>query len=109
MMDYLVTGCFCCLLVALCQEAKGTPIEKLHRLLHCAPLVFVGHFSYSLYLIHDPVLRLVCTIGEYLHFSAVTQYIVLFTVGVPFAVFGGYLLFRGVERHFIRTLPTHAR
>lgn len=35
--------------------------------------------------------------------------IVLFTVGLPFAVFGGYLLFRGVERHFIRTLPAHAR
>lgn len=108
-MDYLVTACFCSLLVGLCQEAKAGALGMIHRLLHWSPLVFVGHFSYSLYLIHDPVLRLVCTVGEYLHLSAIMQYIVTFTVGVPVAIVSGYLLFLAVERHFIRTLPSHAK
>ena len=108
-MDYLVTACFCCLLLALCQEAKAGAMGGIHRLLHWSPLVFVGHFSYSLYLIHDPILRLVCTVGETLRIGALTQYVFIFAIGVPAAVACGYLLYLGVERHFIRTLPTHAK
>lgn len=108
-MDYLVTACFSSLLVALCQEAKGGAVAAIHRLLHWSPLVFVGHFSYSLYLIHDPILRLVCTIGESLHISPLMQNVAAFAVGVPAAIASGYLLFLTVEKHFIRTLPTHAK
>ena len=108
-MDYLVTACFCSLLVALCQETKGAAVGRINRMLHWSPLILVGHFSYSLYLIHDPVLRLVCTVGEYLHFSAIMQYIVMFTAGVPLAIICGYLLYLTVERHFIRNLPSHAK
>lgn len=108
-MDYLVTLCFCSLLVGLCQETKSGTIGRIHRLLHWSPLVFVGHFSYSLYLIHDPILRFICTVGEYLHFNAIMQYVVTFMVGVPCAIASGYLLFLSVERHFIRTLPSHAK
>lgn len=108
-MDYLVTACFCSLLVALCQEVKTGAIGGIHRLLHWSPLVFVGHFSYSLYLIHDPILRLVCAVGEHLHLSATVQYVVTFTFGVPFAIACGYVLYLAVERHFIRNLPAHAK
>ena len=108
-MDYLVTACFCSLLVALCQERKSSAMGWVNRTLHWSPLVFAGHFSYSIYLIHDPILRLVCTFGEHLHLSALSQYIVLFTAGMPFAVFLGYVLYLAVERHFIKTLPGHSR
>ena len=108
-MDYLVTASFCSLLISLCQENQSRPIRLISKTLHWVPLVFIGHFSYSIYLIHDPSLRLLCTIGEHLRFSPLTQHLVLFSVGVPFAVFCGYLLFLAVERHFIRTLPTHSK
>lgn len=108
-MDYLVTACFCALLLSLCQEPSSGHLRLFHRVLHWAPLVFVGHFSYSIYLIHLPALRLVCTFGECFSFTALSQYLVLFALGVPFAVFSGYLLYLAVERHFIRTLPVHSR
>lgn len=108
-MDYLVALSFCSLLIALCQERKGAAVEMVNRFLHWSPLVFAGHFSYSLYLIHDPILRLVCTVGEYLHFGPFAQIIAVFAAGIPLAVLAGYLLYLAVERHFIRTLPSHAK
>lgn len=107
--DYLVTGCFCCLLISLCQENQRPPVRWIKIALCWAPLVFIGHFSYSIYLIHDPILRLVCTMGEQLHFSALTQHIVVWTIGFPFAIFCGYLLYLAVERHFIKSIPVHRR
>lgn len=108
-MDYLVTLSFCSLLIALCQEQKGVAVGRVHRFLHWSPLVFVGHFSYSLYLIHDPILRLVCTAGESLHFGPFAQIVGVFAVGIPLAILAGYLLYLAVERHFIRILPAHAK
>jgi peptidoglycan/LPS O-acetylase OafA/YrhL len=109
LMEYLVAACFCSLLISICQEVQLKPVRWIKRILHWVPLVFIGHFSYSLYLIHDPILRLVCTAGEHFHFNALSQYIVLFTFGVPFAIFCGYLLYLAVERHFIQTLPVNSR
>jgi peptidoglycan/LPS O-acetylase OafA/YrhL len=108
-LDYLVAACFVCLLIALCQDAPAPGIRGIFRALHWAPLVFVGHFSYSIYLIHDPFLRLVCTAGEILHVSALSQYFAAFLLGVPLAIFGGYLLYLGVERHFISAVPVHSK
>jgi peptidoglycan/LPS O-acetylase OafA/YrhL len=88
--------------MALCQESPTGTIQRIKAALNWRPLVFIGTFSYSIYLIHDPILRLVCTAGEYFNFSALSQYIVLFIIGVPFAVFCGYLLYLAVERHFIK-------
>ena len=105
--DYLVAACVFCLLVSLVQKGYSWLQRSVGVFLNWRPLVFVGHFSYSLYLIHDPALRLVCLAGERLHFRALQQYLIVPLVGVPFGVSCGYLLFLGVERHFISAIPVH--
>jgi len=75
---------------------------RLARMLAWRPLVFLGGFSYSLYLIHAPLLQLV---WQYelapLELGASTTFLLLALVGVPLILGASYLFFLAFERPFL--------
>jgi peptidoglycan/LPS O-acetylase OafA/YrhL len=79
------------------------PAGRLHRLLKFKPLVAVGSFSYSLYLIHAPLLQL---LWQY-PFSPLQARpnlvcMSLLFLGIPIIVFISYLFFLCFERPFLQ-------
>jgi peptidoglycan/LPS O-acetylase OafA/YrhL len=89
-----------CLLVYLVRDSRGSP-GLLTRLLSARPLVKLGQFSYSLYLVHTLVLVSLARIFVELGLGALTAQLLIFTVGIPLAVAGSYLFFLGFERPFL--------
>ncbi|HLK60057.1 MAG TPA: acyltransferase, partial [Chthonomonadaceae bacterium] len=74
----------------------------LRRIMEWKPLVFVGGFSYSLYLIHAPLLQVVWQYGILpLHRSATVSFWLLATVGTLCIVLASYLFSLACERPFM--------
>jgi peptidoglycan/LPS O-acetylase OafA/YrhL len=72
--------------------------------LNWRPLVFVGTFSYSLYLIHPAILQL---LSKYIvvpvHLNAFTNTCVLLVIGAPVSLFLSYLFFLAFEKPFLNS------
>jgi len=64
--------------------------------------VRVGAFSYSLYLIHEPIVHLAFTLFGQLHLTPPQSFLVYECGVLPFCVGVGYLFFRLVERPLLR-------
>jgi len=97
--DYVVGGWAMCLLAYLSLSREGWAC----RALSARPLVFVGTFAYSIYLMHAPLLQVVWQywIGL-LPVSPLTAYFLLKVEGIPFVVaicYGFYLI---CERPFVQ-------
>ena len=82
------------------------PQHPLHRMLAWRPLVFLGTFAYSIYLIHAPLIQV---LWQYilvpLHTSPAEQFWGLVVVGTPLFVGAAYLFFLCCERPFLQTRP----
>jgi peptidoglycan/LPS O-acetylase OafA/YrhL len=79
---------------------SGTP-SRLLRLLEARPLVGLGHFSYSLYLTHLPVLA-ACYLGLLqLGLSPQARTLALLGVGTLASLLVAYVFYLIVERRFI--------
>ena len=88
------------LLVSVSLRPQGA----LRRALDWKPLVFVGTFSYSLYLIHAPLLQLIWQYGtSRLHLSRFNEFMLLLAVGLPMIVAASYFFFLLAERPFLRS------
>ncbi len=75
----------------------------LCRLLSFRPLVFVGTFAYSIYLMHVPVLQLVQVYGNgWLGLAGPARLALLFVVGLPLVLALSYLFYWYCERPFVR-------
>jgi peptidoglycan/LPS O-acetylase OafA/YrhL len=76
--------------------------SRLARMLGWRPLVFLGGFSYSLYLIHAPLLQLV---WQYelapLELGTSATFLLLAFVGVPVILVASYVFFLAFERPFL--------
>jgi peptidoglycan/LPS O-acetylase OafA/YrhL len=89
------------LLVHLTERAQGQKPSRLLRWLEYRPLVALGHFSYSLYLTHLPVLAL-CYVGlRGLDASAGVRSLLLLAVGSLLSLAIAYGFHRAVERPFM--------
>jgi peptidoglycan/LPS O-acetylase OafA/YrhL len=76
--------------------------ETLHRLFVWRPLAFVGMISYSLYLIHAPLLQIGYKFVLYpLGASPTVQFVFFMSAGLVFVLGASYLFFRVFERPFI--------
>jgi peptidoglycan/LPS O-acetylase OafA/YrhL len=72
-------------------------------------LVRIGGFSYSLYLIHAPLLQIAWKyVVHPMGFGETTTFLLLVLVGMPLAVGGAYLFFLAFERPFT-TAASRAR
>jgi peptidoglycan/LPS O-acetylase OafA/YrhL len=72
-------------------------------------LVSLGRFSYSLYLVHAPVLALVALACREAAQSVVVGYAVIVGAGIPLAILVAYLFFLVFERPFLTARPRRAR
>ena len=88
----------------LCLVLDASQSSKVYRVLNCRPLVFIGSFSYSLYLIHVPVLEFIrgaiSHVLEHGH-SALELWIWTVIVGLPSTVAFSYLFHLAFERPFM--------
>jgi peptidoglycan/LPS O-acetylase OafA/YrhL len=74
----------------------------LLRFLTCAPIQRVGACSYSLYLLHAPVLWLFTLILDHFRLGPNVSLILRIAAGVPLAVGVSYVFYLVVERRFAR-------
>lgn len=89
----------------LVAAARPGP-NRLHNLLTRPTLVFVGTFSYSIYLLHDLLLRVILThLLVPLTSERLVQWTLLVTTGVPLLVGVCYLFHLVGERPFMNTKP----
>jgi peptidoglycan/LPS O-acetylase OafA/YrhL len=92
---------------ALLIHCARNPGSLARRLLSSPPVVKVGHFSYSLYLVHLPVVALCYFLVRALALGPVAHVLVLLAVATPASLAVAYAFHLLVERHFMQ--PTGRR
>lgn len=93
------------LLLAAARAGVRNPI---HAALEWRPLVWIGGFSYSVYLIHAPLIQLLWQYGlRPLGFglNALPTYLALLAVGLPLIVAASWLFWWACERPFLNSKP----
>jgi peptidoglycan/LPS O-acetylase OafA/YrhL len=74
----------------------------LRMVLESRPLAFVGSFSYSLYLIHAPLIQCVWQyLVHPLGLSRNDEFFLLFLIGTPLILACSYVFYLGCERPFL--------
>ncbi|MGZ4726345.1 MAG: acyltransferase family protein, partial [Acidimicrobiales bacterium] len=87
-----------CLLAAL--SGPGTTAVK--RFLQHRRLVSTGHFSYSIYLVHAPILAVGWLyVVEPLHWSRNASFVTMAVIVVPVAIAASYGFYLLIERPFM--------
>jgi peptidoglycan/LPS O-acetylase OafA/YrhL len=95
--------------VVLVLPLRGSA-RTLGLVLGWRPLTFFGHFAFSIYLMHVPILRLVEWSGMIKPSSDTNVLFVrLFFCGMPLVLIGGYAFYWACERPFLRTTPQATR
>ncbi len=100
----IIVGLFAVNLILACDRMlRNSSTERqpfIIRLLSGSAVVKLGAFSYSLYLLHAPILGIVELVIHKMGLSPVMQYAVLMLVGVPLCIVGAYVFYLGCERPF---------
>jgi peptidoglycan/LPS O-acetylase OafA/YrhL len=86
---------------SLCESEPGEQRPRYLALLSAPLLVTLGERSYSLYLVHAPVLALVAAL--FVGLPARLAYPLVFLVGVPACIAAAALFFGGIERRFLNS------
>lgn len=109
--DTLVGVAVLCLMVSFGKVTltPGARVPLMMRLLRLPPLVAVGKFAYSLYLLHVPVLALVTLACLRSGLPLTWSYLVVIFIGVPLAVLAAYLFYLPFERPFMTTQPRRTK
>jgi peptidoglycan/LPS O-acetylase OafA/YrhL len=84
--------------------AQRSEHSLLGRMFSWRPLVVIGTFSYSVYLVHAPLLQILWQFG--LHPAGLgdeAMFVVLLTAGLAAVLAGAYLFFRVFEQPFMRS------
>jgi peptidoglycan/LPS O-acetylase OafA/YrhL len=98
-LDLFVGVATCCALVLSTRSSDGL----VARALSFAPLAFVGVFSYSLYLVHAPILQIIWQYGLRGGSLSLSQMFgVLMTLGLGLVLAGAYGFHRVFEEPFMR-------
>lgn len=91
------------LLLAASRPGRFNPVRAA---LEWRPLVWVGGISYSIYLIHAPLIQLLWQYGLHpLGLSDLLTYLALLVIGLPLIVAASWLFWYGCERPFLNTKP----
>lgn len=93
---------FGCWSLALLILISGDKVPIIKRALSIRPLVFVGTFAFSIYLIHAPLIQLIWQyIINPIRLSEVASYYLMVFVGTPLIVLASYLFYRLFELPFM--------
>ncbi len=103
--SYLVIGvATVCLLIYTTESlmnAAHKPLPLATRFLKAKPCVVLGSFSYSLYLIHAPVLALVTITMRRLQLSFTSSIIPYLVIAVPLSILVAYVFYQAFEKPFL--------
>ena len=106
--DLAVGAATCCLLITLATSPGSLPVACFRWILNSRPLVGVGHFSYSLYLLHCPVIVLLYRTTPLGHsLSPMWRLNCLLAIGVTASLACSYLFYLMFERPFLRRASKH--
>jgi len=86
--------------------ARGGEVDGngwIRRALESRPVAGLGLMSYSLYLVHSPLLAAANIAMRPLHLTTLQNWALLTFVGVPLTVVAAWVFFQLVERHFLNT------
>jgi peptidoglycan/LPS O-acetylase OafA/YrhL len=90
----------------LLASSRSGRINPIRAALEWRPLVWIGGFSYSLYLIHAPLIQLLWQYGVHpLGLSDTLTYLALLLAGGPLIVVASWLFWYGCERPFLNSRP----
>lgn len=110
--DSLLSLATICLLTGYARLERGkdgqvAPGRKpfLFRLLTGPVMMSIGIFSYSLYLIHAPIVAIVGVVANELNLSVVGSYVFVSGLGIGLSLAAAYVFYLLVERHFISGQP----
>jgi peptidoglycan/LPS O-acetylase OafA/YrhL len=102
--DYTLGFAVAALLI-FCANAPGghrfSPQRLLMGVLEAPALVGLGRFSYSIYLMHAPILALVALAGRALDLRAPAAYLLVLFWGIPLTLALSYLFYLVAERPFM--------
>ncbi len=84
--------------------------SRLRRLVEITPLPTIGRFSYSLYLLHAPMLQIVWQyVLAPMHLGHTVSFLLLCALATPLSLAVSYLFFLAFERPFLRSVPSPVR
>ncbi len=102
--DALMGAATLCLILCGTVHATKPPSEPRPwaiRALETRPALLLGAFSYSLYLVHYPVLNKIALLLSARHLPLAERLVGIYAVGVPLAVGLSYLFFLAFEKPFV--------
>jgi peptidoglycan/LPS O-acetylase OafA/YrhL len=107
-----VAVCFLIYLAEVWKAVDTAPLFPPMRFLQWKPLIKLGKMSYSLYLIHCPVVGVTALVCRQLGLTSAPAYIFVLTIGVPASVIVAYSFYRIFEQPFmpnaaVRSIETH--
>ena len=102
-----LAGALAALFILACatQARSNWLFKAIVKGLESRKTMTLGAFSYSLYLIHSPILKKIHDILHPHHFSHYFQFALLLLVGVPVCLVGAYLFHIAFERPFMPGRP----
>ncbi len=100
--DLLVGAAAATLIIDCTQRSLSGRRGLLLRLLESRAALAVGHFSYSLYLTHLPLLALCYFPLAKAGLTGPALVLAMLGVGVPASLLLGFVFYRAIERHFLR-------
>lgn len=90
-------------LIAVAPSGKGDNLRVVRKVLNWQPLVLLGTFSYSFYLLHAPLLQVIWQYGlRPFKLSPLLELFVLCFAGVPVIIGLSYLFHLVCERPFMK-------
>ena len=83
------------------KQEKPLPQFAALRLFTAKPVMELGTFTYSLYLMHAPILAVLALVADGFALGGLRAYAYIVFVGVPASIIGSYIFYLLVERPFM--------